>query len=41
MIRPFAVRRSAGLEEPGSSVATSFESMRSRKSSASGPATST
>ena len=41
MIRPFGVKRSAGLEEPGSSVAISFESIRSRKSSASGPETST
>jgi len=41
MMRPFAVKRSAGREEPGSSVATSFESIRSRKSSASGPKTST
>jgi hypothetical protein len=41
MIRPFGVRRSACLAAPTSRLATSFESIRSRKSSASGPVTST
>jgi len=41
MIRPFGVRRSAGTAAPTSSVEISFESIRSRKSAASGPDTST
>ena len=40
-IRLFGVSSRAGRASPGSSVATSFESIRSRNSAAPGPSTAT